>query len=384
MECLQWIFNPPVPDAVSLKETAKIMLPVTGTLLGLVYIALIYWLQGGLSRLEHTKTLLEDLLIADGKVLLDLLVGVSLVNLFAILQVHQLVVLSFWVFAIIFFIDLLKVTAEQGYVTTLFSSKFIPSHYGKNMQFLRKIWNAGWIGWARLIFLYSICVMYPLAVSQNIGDFPLLSEKSIVLFIFISTAIALVQIRSLLTQAFDTRKSLEREMATENEQKAVSLDEKPVIWSKQKRELETMIIEERLKSVGVVQWIENDALIQKESWNSRDLQDTPLLKHKPWVKEHGSCHLNLIIPYLRDDQHTREFLFCWSKRILEVIAKSKTEARRYSLSFFRKEGGTKDTHFAMIRAGREEVLKGLSQYPTDEDFVRSLPGKYLSSAVAEF
>jgi len=41
-------------------------------------------------------------------------------------------------------------------------------------------------------------------------------------------------------------------MATENEQKAISSDEKPVIWSKQKRELETMIIEERLKSVGVV------------------------------------------------------------------------------------------------------------------------------------
>lgn len=384
MEYLHWIFNPPVPDAVSLKETAKIMLPVTGTLLGLVYIALIYWLQGGLSRLEYTKTLLEDLLIADGKVLLDLLVGVSLVNLFAILQVHQLVVLSFWVFVIIFFIDLLKVTAEQGYVKTSFSSKFIPSHYGKNMQFLRKIWNAGWLGWTRLIFLYTICVIYPLAVSQNIGDFPSLSEKSIVLFIFISTAIALLQIRSLLTQAFDTRKSLEREMATENEQKAMSLDEKSVIWSKQKRELETMIIEERLKSVGVVQWIENDALIQKASWNSRDLQDTPLLEHKPWAKEHGSCHLNLIIPYLGDDQHTREFIFCWSKRILEVVAKSKTEVRQYSLSFFRKEGGPTNTHFAMIRAGRDDVLKGLSQYSNDEDFVRSLPGKYLSSAVAEF
>lgn len=160
MEYLHWIFNPPVPDAVSLKETAKIMLPVTGTLLGLVYIALIYWLQGGLSRLEYTKTLLEDLLIADGKVLLDLLVGVSLVNLFAILQVHQLVVLSFWVFVIIFFIDLLKVTAEQGYVKTSFSSKFTPSHYGKNMQFLRKIRNAGWLGWTRLIFIPSVLYIH--------------------------------------------------------------------------------------------------------------------------------------------------------------------------------------------------------------------------------
>ena len=55
-----------------------------------------------------------------------------------------------------------------------------------------------------------------------------------------------------------------------------------------------------------------------------------------------------------------------------------------SLSFFRKEGGTKDTHFAMIRASREDVLKRPSRDYTDEDFVRSLPGKYLSSAVAEF
>ncbi len=384
MECLQWIFNPPVPDAVSLKETAKIMLPVTGTLLGLVYIALIYWLQGGLSRLEHTKTLLEDLLIADGKVLLDLLVGVSLVSLFAIMQVHQLVVLSFWFFVIVFFIDLLKVTAEQGYVTTLFSSKFIPPHYGKNMQFLRKIWNAGWIRWTNLIFFYTICVIYPVAVSQNMGDFPSLSEKSIVLFIFISTAIALVQIRSLLTQAFDTRKSLERNMATENEEKAMSLDEKPVIWSKQKRKLEARVIEERLRIIGVVQWIENDALVQKESWNSRDIQNTPLLMFKPSVEESGSCHLNLIIPYLKDDQYTREFIFHWSKCILEAIANSKTEVRQYSLSFFRKEGGSTDTHFAMIRAGRNDVLKGLSQYSNDEDFVRSLPGKYLSSAIAEF
>lgn len=382
MEWLQWIFNPPV--TVSLKETAKIMLPVTGMLLGLVYIALIYWLQGGLSRLEHTKTILEDLLIANGKVLLDLLVGASLVSLFALLQIHLLVILSFGFFGIIFFVDLLKVTAEQRYVTTVFSSKCIPSHYGKIRQFLRKIWNAGWTGWARLIFLYGICVVYPVAVSQNMSNFPSLSEKSIVLFIFISTAIALVHVRSLLTQAFDTRKTLEREMATENEQKAMSLDEKPVIWSEQKRKLETMVIEERLRSIGVIQWVENNALVRKESWNSRDLQDTPMLEYKPGVKEHGSCHLNIIIPYLRDDQHTREFIFYWSKRILEVIAKSKTEVRQYSLSFFRKEGGAKNTHFAMIRAGRAEVLKGLSQYSTDEDFVRSLTGKYLSSAVAEF
>ena len=379
---LQWILDPPI--VVSLKETAKIMLPVTGMLLGLVYVALIYWLQSGLFRLEHTKTLLEDLLISDGKVLLDLLFGASLVSLFAILEIHLLITLSFWVFGIIFFVDLLKVTAERGYVETLFSSKSIPPHFGKNRQFLRKIWNAGWAEWIRIIFLYGVCVVYPIIVSQNTTNLPSLSEKSVVLFIFALTAIALVYVKSLLTQAFDTRKSLERKITTENEQKAMSLDETSAIWSEQKRKLEAMVIEERLKSIGVIQWVENNALVQKESWNSRDLGDTPLLKYKPRIERHGSCGLVIVIPYLKDDQYTREFIFCWSKRILEVIAKSKTEIRRYSLSFFRKEGETKDTHFAMIRAGREEVLRALIQSSTNEDFVRSLPGKYLSSAVAEF
>jgi len=384
LEYLHWIFNPPVPDAVSLEETAKIMLPVTGMLLGLVYVTLSSWLQGGLSLLEHTKPLFEDLVAARGKVIVDLLFGASLVSLFAILGIHLLITLSFWFFGIIFLFDLLKETAAIGYITTLFSSKFIPSHYGKNRGFLRKILNAGLAGWIKPIFLYGICVVYPVIVSQNMTDLPSLSEKSIILFIFISTTIVLFQVKYLLFAAFDNRKTLKREMATENEQKAMSLDETPVIWGKQERELETMIIEGRLKSVGVIRWIENDALIQKESWNSRDLQDTPLLKYKPSVEEHGSCHLNIIIPYLKDDQHTRDFIFCWSKRILEVVAKSKTEVRQYSLSFFRKEGGPTDTHFAMIRAGRDDVLKGLSRYSNDEDFVRSLPGKYLSSAVAEF
>lgn len=384
MECLQWIVNPPVPDAVSLRETARIMLPVTATLLGLVYVTLSSWLQGGLSRLENTKSLFEELVTARGKVIVDLLLGASLVSLFAILGIPLLITLSFWFFGIIFLFDLLKETAVIGHTITLFSSKFIPSHYGTNRGFLRKILNAGLAEWIRSIFLYGICVVYPVIVSLNMTDLPSLSENSIILFIFISTTIVLFQVKYLLFAAFDNRKTLKRELATENEQKAMSLDEKPVIWSKQERELETIIIEERLKSVGVVQWIENDALIQKESWNSRDLQDTPLLEHKTGVKEHGSCHLNLIIPYLRDDQHTRDFIFYWSKRILELIAKSKTEVRQYSLSFFRKEGGPTDTHFATIRAGRDEVLKGLSQYLTDEDFVRSLPGKYLSSAVAEF
>lgn len=383
MQWLQYILNPPV--TVSLNETAKIMLPITGTLLGLVFVASIYWLQSGFSRFEYAKTLLEDSLIANVKVLLDLLIGASLVALFAILEIYLLIVLSFWFFGIIFFVDLLKVTAERGYIITTFSSKSIPSKHGKIRELLDKVFNVV-PGWTFLIFGYGICVVYPIVISQNTTSLPALSEKSLVIFMFVSTALVLFQVKSLLTQAFETRKFIERNMQTENEKKAISLDEKSVVWSAERRNIEIKVIEERLKSIEVIHWIDNNILLQKESWNSRDLKNIPVLDSKPMVKEYGKCHLNIIIPYLKDDKHTRDFIFYWAKYILKVVAKSKTEVRQYSLSFFRNEGGTvsTQTHFGMISASREDVLRGLSTHNTDEDFVRSLPGKYLSSAVAEF
>jgi hypothetical protein len=96
------ILNPTILDSINLNDLGKIMLPVTGTLLGLVYAALIYWLQKGFSRLEHTRTLLEDLLVANGKILLDLLVGASVVSLFAIIGSIKLISVAFWIFAIVF------------------------------------------------------------------------------------------------------------------------------------------------------------------------------------------------------------------------------------------------------------------------------------------
>ena len=90
------ILNPSIPDFLYLSDLGKIMLPVTGTLLGLVYAALIYWLQKGFSRLEHTRSLLEDLLIANGRILLDLLVGVSVVSLLAIIGSINLITIAFW------------------------------------------------------------------------------------------------------------------------------------------------------------------------------------------------------------------------------------------------------------------------------------------------
>lgn len=382
LSVLSFVSNPTI--SLTIKETGIIMLPVTGTLLGLVYAALIYWLQGGLSKLEYSKTLLEDLMIADAKILLDLLIGSSILSLFAIFETRTLMDISFWLFVLFFTRDLLNLVAEQGYITTLFSKKFIPAKYGPFRQYLRKLKNAGLAGWLRPLFLITIVVIYPICISIQLGSLWSISSKSIILFIFLSCALALLQTKSLLTQAFDVKKNLERELMKENEEKATKVEDKTITWTDKKRKVEQKIISERLESIGVVSFMEVPQLIRKDKWTSRDLDEKPVLDGIPLIKDHGSLHLNITIPYLTSDIETREFIFMWTQLILQTLAASKTEVSHYSLSFFRKDPKSPGTHFGIIRASRNEVNKALSQHMKGEDFIRSLSGRYLTEAVAEF
>jgi len=378
------VLNPSIPTSLNLNDLGKIMLPVTGTLLGLVYAALIYWLQKGFSRLESTRTILEDLLIANGKILLDLLVGASVVSLFAVIGSIKLISIAFWIFAIVFMLDLLKATAEQGYIATIFSNKYIPENYSSFRRGLRKIRNAGVEGWLRILILFLVIILYPVLIGIG-SDTKLwtLSENGAIIFICSSSIVSLLQIKSLLTQAFDARKQIESKLMKENEDKAKKIEEKPIIWSKEKLNIEMRIISERLKSIGVVSWDQLEDLMSNSYWTSRDLHDKPVLKSVPWVKEYGSCHFDIVIPYLDSDSLTRDYIYRWSRSILIIVSNSKTEVRQYSLSFFRKEDG-RFNYFGMIRASRDDVIKTLSQNLSDEEFVMCLPGRYLSPAVAEF
>jgi hypothetical protein len=129
---------------------------VTGVLLGLVYSAHIYWLQGGFSKLEYTKNLLEDLLVAEGKIVLDLLIGASVISLFAVINSVSLISIIFYLFSLWFVTDLVRYTAELGYIKTLFSSKYIPSNYGRVRTYVKKILNAGFLGWIKPLFLFFL------------------------------------------------------------------------------------------------------------------------------------------------------------------------------------------------------------------------------------
>lgn len=377
---LEPIFN------ITLSNFGIIILPITGVLLGLVYSAHIYWLQGGFSKLEYTKNLLEDLIVADGKIVLDMLIGASVISLFAILDSVFLISVTFYLFFLWFVADLVKYTAEFGYIQTLLSSKYIPSNYGRFRTYVRKIKNAGYSGWLRPLFLFFLIIFYPLLLSFDSisAGVWILNKSSIIFFILFSTLLSFIQVRSLLTTAFKVRKDIERWATSSSKNNTDTFSNQVSNWNENKCKMEGKVILERLESIGMTFDFKAEELKSKGSWTSRDLTNKPILSGYPIISENGNCHLNIIIPYLEDDLKTRMFIFMWTRKIFEFLAESKTEVYDYKVSFFRRTKDLPDTHFAAIRATREYVLKLIDMKLSDEDFIKNIKGKFLDASIDEF
>jgi len=185
-----------------------------------------------------------------------------------------------------------------------------------------------------------------------------------------------------MTEAFQVQKQLDRNVMKENEKKALQAEEPVVAWSAAKRLVEQKIISERLQSIGVV--TDEDMRQENPEWTSRDLDNNPVACGGPVIQNTGSCYLNVIIPYLTSDEFTRKFIFAWTQTILVTLAESKTEVSHYTIAFSRRDGGRIDSNFGIIRASRDEVCKALSRNLQGKEFVKSLSGRYLAPAVAEF
>lgn len=191
----------------TVRDLGSFLLPVTASLLGLVYAGLIYWFQGALEKLTHSRTFLEDILAAHGKVLLDFLAFASLLSLFAYFDLRLLGSITFWAFATIVTVDLLRVTAERGYLVTLFSDKSIPEGYGKFRAFFRKIRNAGPVHWWAAGAPLLLTVVYPVWVNSKGGFQWTLSDRALSITLLTTTGLSLLHVRSLLLEAIEARKA---------------------------------------------------------------------------------------------------------------------------------------------------------------------------------
>lgn len=180
-----------------------------------MYAGLIYWFQGALDGLEYTRDMVEELVASHGKIQLDLLVAVSLVSLFTYFSLPLLASLMFWLFTVMIAVDVLRFVAIRGDITTHFSTKFMPAHYGASRKFLRNLRNAGLFGWFMPALLLSVTVAYPLSVTWAEGFQWQLSQQGFVVFLLGTAAFSLLQVRSLLVEAVGARKEIGKLKASE-------------------------------------------------------------------------------------------------------------------------------------------------------------------------
>lgn len=371
--------------SLSLSGLGNILLPVNGTLLGLVYAGLIYWLEGGLSRLEYTRSILEDSLVADGKVLLDLLVGASIISLFAVVEGRGLASFSFWVFAIALTIDLLKSISKRGYIKTIFGPATIPSQASQIRQFVAKVRNAGYEGLFRFLFFVMPIFILPIAINLKTGAFWTLSDASIKIHTITVTLFALIQVRSLLTQAFEVRKQLNQQTTNPNVDAAITLSDSKQEWNKEQIKLEGTLLQELLESANIYTVFTRDDWLENPNyWTSRNLQpeQAPVLKWQPKPDAHGNFHMNLLIPYLDNDKMTRDYIFKWTRYIFILIAESNSSVPTFAASYYRKDEYGED-HFALFRGVKSTIYSQKDKQQSDKDFVKSLKGRFITEGIAE-
>ncbi|EKR54599.1 hypothetical protein [Leptospira interrogans] len=365
---------------MKLTDISIIVLPVSGTLLGLVYAAFIYWLQGGFSRFSFNNEIFEDVLVSDVKVLLDLLVGAGSISLILLFGYPNLATPAYWIFSILFFQDILLAASSYGYLSTVFSKKYIPEKYGVFRRFLRKIKNSGPLRWLQSSVLLISVIIFPYIYGDS--SFLEISNKSFEYYLFSANIIAFLQIKSLLVEAYAMRKKMNERLQDKDYELILQNKETDLNWSLEKKKLEQGILNYVFQSINIVPDYEVENL-KTIMWDSLTLRK-PVLISYPQIAASGSIHVNIIIPFFESDSEYRKYIFLTSRRIFKNIEVSKSDIKHITLSYFNKKSGGGTEHLSMIRSSLSNIKLISSLNLTDEEYIAKLNGTFFAEKIAKF
>lgn len=198
------------------------------------------------------------------------------------------------------------------------------------------------------------------------------------IFLISTCALALIQIKPLLIEAFDAKKQLDKTMMNENEKNAIALKEPKIKLSKKKKQTESDILAERLKSLNIP--VLTEVTDMDSEWTSQDLH-TLVSMCKASVNDEGTIQVNFYTEDFSTDNELRNYVFKWTKEILVQFADSKSDVSYYALSFYRRTEFESMDHLALFRGDRSTILK----YKNEDDysFIKKLGGGYLSRHVTK-
>lgn len=384
------IANPQFP--LSFANLGNILLPISGTILGLVYAGMTYWLRTVGSQFEYAADLLEDIIRSYAKVLIDLLVGVSLISFFGILESTVWASVAFWVVSFLLLRDLLFLLAQEGLSTTLSSKKFIPEQYGRVKSFFRKILNCRF---TQLInfsnFMVFASIGYPLFLTWSHNSLTWhLTAQSGSTFLIIAFVAGIWELRHLLVRGLDLKKNitdqLQQKSQREAERSAEQMDEPELEWGEDKRNIQRNIIKNSLEKIGIKNLDGEMDLDHPEGWSSHDLKDKPAIDSPPWVKKTGSCVLDLITPYHPKSDEAREYILAWTCKTMKAMATSKSDVHYYTVIFRRRNSDdfTDETYLAQMKAKGNKIRSGIEEDLKCEELIKEYVQVFLDEPVADY
>lgn len=159
------ILNPPLP--IVIEEFYKTLLSVSGVLFGIAFAAMLFVLQSGFSSFKFSRRMFLELYLHFGRQLLYSLAYITASPFLVLFFPNSAVAVS-WLYGLyfIFFLNAtLDYAKEEGYIITIHSKKYVPSHYGRRRAYFRYIANRGVLKNTLFLLPVILLIMYPYIIS---------------------------------------------------------------------------------------------------------------------------------------------------------------------------------------------------------------------------
>jgi len=337
---IESIFDPPgINDYI---DYFKTLLSVSGVLFGLAFTALIFVLQSGFASFKFSRRMFLELYSVFGRNLLFTLSYLTLIPLGIIYLGNHSRFLSvvYYLFSIILIKSLLDFYKHLGYIHTIFSTKFVPSRYGRFRKYFRYIKNLGFFPVLFLLIFLFIFTVYPVVISYRENHSFLLTIKGYFYSTLILLTFSMLRIVNFIPQFF-TLSNKEIETKTEAQSTSDS-SESSIDYTKEKSALREYLIKHGL---GELSSFEPRGFLEGTlSVNFLDHVNSP----EAWF------NINVEVPNA-DIFEIRQAVCEYAYTLFKLLHTSMIDINSFVLSFHIKAGGEKSSRNIFFRTTRPEM-----------------------------
>ncbi len=342
---IESLFNPTPLDDYS--DYFKTLLSISGVLLGLIFTALLFVIQSGFSSFKFSRRMFLEQYVAFGNNVLTTLSYLTLMPLGVLYLGHARGLLSFlyYVFALLFTKTFLDVYRQRGYFHTIFSTAFVPAHYGKVRSYFRYIRNLGWLNVFFLMLWLAALWGYPVVISYQEQTTLFITDKGFFYSTLILLTFSILQIVIFIPQFFKLS-NLELEYKTSMGETDASSETTQIDYGKERAALRTFLLDH-----GVIE-LEGGMDFLDGHLSLNLLQDRE--GHEAWFNVSIEVNNSGVF-------EVRDAVLDYAYKLFSLFERALVDINSFVLSFHIKMGGETATRSIFFRVTRPELKEMMSK-----------------------